>query len=103
MIEIVSGTTPPIEYKFKKVVPTDIVSAFLTIKMSGTIVLKKDLTSATVTDTTISWMLSQEESLALGIGDAEMMLNWLDTNGVHGVGKTVSIRITPNHITEVMT
>ena len=103
MQEIVAGTTPIITYTFTQVRPSDITSAVLTVKRRGSIVLEKSLQTATVTDASISWTLTQSETLAIGIGDAEVMLNWLDANGVRGVGKTTTVRIVPNHISEVMT
>lgn len=102
MYEIVAGTTPTITYSFSKVKPSDITSAVLTAKMRDVIVLEKALATATVTETAISWTLTQEETLALGIGAVEIMLNWLDANGKRGVGKTATVRVTHNHIREVM-
>ena len=102
MQEIVSGTTPTITYTFSQVRPSDIESAVLTAKRRGVIVLAKDLEAATVTEESISWTLTQAETLALGIGSVEIMLNWLDANGKRGVGKTVTVSVTPNHIREVM-
>ena len=102
MNEIVSGTTPTITYTFNQVRPSEITSAVLTAKRRGVIVLEKNLAAATVTEESISWTLTQEETLALGIGAVEIMLNWLDANGKRGVGKTATVNVTPNHIREVM-
>ena len=103
MTAIVVGTTPTIVYNFKSVAPSDITTAVLTIKKAGSIVLTKDLTDAEVAESSISWTLTQSETLAIGIGDAEMMLNWVTNQGVRGIGKKEMVTFIRNHITEVMT
>lgn len=102
MSVIIAGTTPTITYSFTKVRPSDITSAVLTVKRRGVIVLAKSLETAMVTEDAISWTLTQQNTFALGIGTVEIMLNWLDVNGKRGVGKTVTVNVTPNHISEVM-
>ena len=103
MNEIVSGTTPVITYVFHKVRPSDIKSAELTIKKNGVIIVRKDLSDAVVVDDKISFLLSQSDTLKLGVGNAEAMLNLLDNNGICGVGETEIFKIVPNHRREVMT
>ena len=103
MKEIVAGTTPVIEYTFRSVVPSDITSAELTIKKDGVIIVRKDLSDAIVLNDKISFLLSQSDTLKLGVGNAEAMLNWLDNNGICGVGETEIFKIVPNHRREVMT
>ncbi|MBR4591189.1 MAG: hypothetical protein IKO36_11085 [Bacteroidaceae bacterium] len=102
MKRVVLATTPTIEYTFRSVVPSDIVSAELTIKKDGVIVVRKHLSDAEVLGDKMSFLLSQSDTLALGVGTAEVMLNWLDNNGICGVGKTEIFKIVPNHRREVM-
>ena len=65
MTRIIIGTTPTITYTFK-VVPVDsIVTAVLTIKERGENIIEKDLSDATVGEDTLSWTLTQEETLSL--------------------------------------
>ena len=101
-MQIVVGTTPTITYTFKSVAPSDITTAVLTIRKAGKIVLTKDLWKATVAESSISWTLTQAETLAIGTGDAEMMLNWVTNQGVRGIGKRETVVFVRNHITEVM-
>ena len=102
MPDIVIGTTPTIKYTFHSVEPSDIVSAFLTFKQSGRVLLIKSLTDAEVGGDYISWRLSQEDTLTLGIGDVEIVLNWLTNSDIRGVGNKVRCKCVQNHISEVI-
>ena len=103
MKEIVAGTTPTIEYTFRSVVPSDITTALLTFKKDGIIILRKDLADAEVLENKMFFLLSQADTLKLGTGNVEIMLNWVDTNGIRGVGNTEIVKVLPNHKNEVMT
>lgn len=103
MKEIVAGTTPIIEYTFRSVVPSDITTALLTFKKDGIIILRKDLEDAAVIEDKMSFLLSQIDTLKLGTGNVEIMLNWVDANGIRGVGNTEIVKVLPNHKSEVMT
>lgn len=59
------GTTPTIQYNFKVIDPARIVSAYLTLKQDGVLMIEKDLTEATIGENCIFWVLSQEETLSL--------------------------------------
>ena len=59
------GTTPTIRYNFNVIDPTRIVSAYLTLKQDGVLMLEKDLTEATIGEDYMYWVLSQEETLSL--------------------------------------
>lgn len=103
MTRIIIGTTPTITYTFK-VVPVDsIVTAVLTIKQRTGIVLEKTLADATVGTNTLSWTLTQEETLAIGARGASIMLNWLTADGVRGASREEVVNGVNNHIREVMT
>lgn len=102
MTRIIIGTTPTITYKFK-VVPVDsIVTAVLTIKERGVNIIEKDLADATVGEDTLSWTLTQEETLSIGVKSASIMLNWLTADGVRGASKEEVVNGANNHIREVM-
>ena len=103
MTRIIIGTTPTITYKFKVVAVADITKAILTIKERGTTLIEKDLSDATVGEDTLSWTLTQEETLAIGVKSASIMLNWLTADGVRGASKEEIINGVNNHIREVMT
>ena len=102
MTKIIIGTTPTITYTFK-VVPVDsITSAILTIKERGVNIIEKNLSDATVGENTLSWTLTQEETLQLGTKTATMMLNWKTEDGTRGASEEVFIQGSPNHIREVI-
>jgi len=103
MTKIIIGTTPTITYKFKVVAVADITKAILTIKERGTTLIEKTLADATVGENTLSWTLTQEETLAIGARGASIMLNWLTTDGVRGASREEVVNGVNNHIREVMT
>lgn len=98
---IISGTTPTIKYTFHEVDPAHIITAILTIKKGGAIPIKKELATASVGDDSLSWTLTQAETLSVA-GSAELMLNWLTQDGTRGASKTTMVSFTPNHIEEVI-
>ena len=102
MTKIIIGTTPTITYTFK-VVPVDsIVTAVLTIKERGVDIIEKDLSDATVGQDTLSWTLTQEETLSIGVKSASIMLNWLTADGTRGASREEVINGVNNHIREVI-
>lgn len=102
MTKIIIGTTPTITYKFKVVDVSEITVAILTIKERGTTLIEKDLSDATVGEDTLSWTLTQEETLSIGAKSASMMLNWKLADGTRGASDVVLITGGDNHIREVI-
>lgn len=102
MTRIIIGTTPTITYKFKVVPVSSIVKAVLTVKERGVNIIEKTLSDATVGEDTLSWTLTQEETLAIGARDASIMLNWLTADGVRGASREEIVNGVNNHIREVM-
>lgn len=101
MAAIIKGTTPTIIYTFNEISVANIVTAVLTIKRGTNIIIEKNLAAATVGESSLSWKLSQEESLSVS-GNAEMMLNWVLVDGTRGASKTTSVTFAPNHKEEVI-
>lgn len=102
MIKITVGTTPTIIYTFHIVSPSDFTQAVLTIKKHNAIYLRKNLEDAVVGENSLSWMLTQDETLGLGKTDATMMVNWLTADGVRGASVESHLTGVSNHINEVM-
>ena len=102
MTKIIIGTTPTITYKFKVVDAADITVAILTIKERGTILIELTKSDATVGEDSLSWTLTQEETLQLAGKTATMMLNWKTEDGTRGASEEVFIQGAPNHIREVI-
>lgn len=100
--DIVRGTTPDIVYSFQTVDPATITSAKLTIRQKKTVTLTKELTDATVGSSSLSFRLTQSETLAIG-GPAEIWLNWLTSAGVRGAAKKLEVNFIYNPVNEVMT
>jgi hypothetical protein len=102
MTTIVIGTTPTITYTFKVVPVSSIVTAILTIKQRTGIVIKKTLADGTIGENSLSWDLSQEETLLLGVREGTVMLNWVTADGKRGIGAKQSIICEDNDIREVI-
>ena len=100
--EIVIGTTPTIKYTFNKVNVNDITKAILSISRYDNVILTKSLSEATVGNDFLSWTLTQEETLNVGESTVNIMLNWVDTSGIRGVGESMLIKFTKNDINEVL-
>lgn len=96
MDNIIRGTTPTIKYTFKTVDPSTITAAYLTIT-NGATKLEKELDTATVDaqNKTISWKLSQTETLSLG-DKVTSMLNWKLPDGTRGASHKANLFIECN-------
>ena len=111
MAQIIRGTTPTIEFKFKQIDAANLTTAILTIKQGGVVLIEKEMDAATVVPasvdppvtSSISWELSQVESLSLSCGRAFIMLNWLLADGTRGASNEYSVEIVNNQISEVIT
>lgn len=103
MITIIIGTTPTIIYTFSVVDVADIVTARLTIKQAGTIIIEKDLDDAVIGENSLSWTLTQTETLRIGTRTARMMCNCLTSDGTRTASEETTICGATNHIAEVMT
>lgn len=102
MSKIIIGTTPTIKYTFRSVDVATIVTAILTIKKNGVIVLRKELSDATVGENDISWKLTQADTLGIGKDVAKMMVNWLTLDGTRGASVEMDVVMRDNHIPEVI-
>ena len=102
MNSIIIGTTPTIKYTFSAVSVTDITKAILTIKKGSDILIERDLTTATVGEDSISWTLTQQETLSIGTSIVRVMCNWLLSDGTRGASNEIDIRMEDNHKQEVI-
>lgn len=102
MHTIVVGTTPTIQFKFKTIVPGDLVQARLTVERNNMVIITKTLADATIGEDAIAWTLSQSETLLIGVGQRDIMLNWLTANGTRGTSEETKIKFISNHIKAVM-
>lgn len=89
MDEIIRGTTPTIIFKFQNVVVENITVAYLIVKQPFQAVIEKPLEDAVVEENTLSWTLSQEETLKLMAGrDCLILCDWKLADGTRGNSKT---------------
>ena len=102
MLNIIIGTTPTITYTFRTVSVSDLTKAILTIKCAGQVILEKTLADAVIGENSLSWTLTQQETLALSTRTAKMMLNWLTNSGTRGASAETAIVGVTNHKREVI-
>ena len=102
MTQIIIGTTPTITYTFRVVSPADLSKAILTIKIAGSVILEKTLADAVVGENSLSWTLTQQETLDIGTRSGKMMLNWLTNSGTRGASAETVIAGVTNHKREVI-
>lgn len=102
MTSIIIGTTPTITYTFHTVSVSDLTKAILTIKCAGAVILEKTLADATIGENSLSWTLTQQETLDIGTRSGKMMLNWLTNSGTRGASAETAIMGVTNHKREVI-
>lgn len=102
MTQIVIGTTPTITYTFHTVSISELSKAILTIKCTGQVILEKTLADATIGEDSLSWTLTQQETLDIGTRSGKMMLNWLTNSGTRGASAETVIMGATNHKREVI-
>lgn len=95
MGEIIRGTTPTITFSFSFVQPSDIAVAYLTITgLCSDLVIERELDSATVSSNSISWTLTQEETLLLVVGMiVQVLCDWKLSDGTRGRSKAATYRV----------
>lgn len=101
MDKIIMGTTPTIKYKFASVQVSDIVAAYLTITDASD-TIEKDISTADITGTTISWTLTQEETLSFTSGMVTVRLNWKTNDGTRGASERAYVIVESNELDEVI-
>lgn len=102
MNKIILGTTPTILFEFRNVTPSEFVAAEMTIKGRGGILLTKTLSTAIIDEKQLSWKLSQQETINLGVGMYKIMCNWLLADGTCGACEETQLQIVSNHRNEVL-
>ena len=102
MTQIIIGTTPTITYTFHTVSVSDLTKAILTIKIAGQVILEKTLADASMGEDTLSWTLTQQETLNIGTRSCKMMLNWVTRSGKRGASEETAIMGVSNHVKEVI-
>ena len=103
MADIIRGTTPTIKYNFVTVDVSEIAVAYLTLKTNGSIIVQKDLSAAEIGESSLSWDLTQSETLAFSANQhAKMMINYKLADGTRGASTQTDITFRDNHITEVI-
>lgn len=75
------GTTPTVAFSFHVVDPHDIAVAYLTISQRDKILIEREIDTATVGNNTLSWDLTQLETLKLEKGKAVIECRYRAVSG----------------------
>ena len=80
---IFRGTTPIIQYAFKTMLTSQIQTAYMTVKQGGGLIVELSLAEAEVGEKTLSWTLTQEDTLKLrdSIEPVEIQLRYKLSDG----------------------
>lgn len=92
MATIIRGTTPTITFNFSDVTVSSIEVAILSIKQAEKTIIEKTLTEAVVGETSLSWKLTQEETLSLNekVG-CKIVCDWKLNDGTRGRSKFLTV------------
>ena len=101
-MEIIRGTTPILIFTFDTIDVADVDVAYLTIIQNGVTVISKDLTEASVGENTISWQLSQSETLKMNCWRADVYCDWRLNSGVRGASRPFYFEVASSGKTEVI-
>lgn len=102
---IARATTPTIVFTFREVNVNSINVAYLTIRQLTNDVIERDITTAykNATNNTISWTLTQEETLKLSQGkNVSVVCDWVTESGMRGVSQRGFYEVIPAGKNEVI-
>lgn len=102
-MEIIRGTTPSIIYKFDIIEPENISVCYLTIKQKCETIIEKTLQDAVVTSESITFRLTQQDTLKLvSPYTCQIVLDWKTTSGIRGRSEIVECGVNPPGKDEVI-
>lgn len=82
---MIRGTTPSLRWNFSKIPVSTITAATMTVVQGGNVIATKHLSDATVGDSSLTFTLTQQETLALKVGlKAEIQLKYKTEDGLVG-------------------
>ena len=94
MATIIRGTTPTITFTFADIDVNNISVAIMTVKQSGEIVIEKTLADASIGEDSLSWKLTQEDSLKLVSKlNGQLLCDWLLTDGTRGRSNVLQFEV----------
>lgn len=90
---IIRGTTPTFKIKFRDVDVQMIESAYLVIKQEGLRMIEKSLADADVGEWSLSWKLSQEDTLKLSNHSVRVTCDWKTMDGTRGRSEEITCAV----------
>ena len=92
--EIIRGTTPTLIFTFSTIDVNNITTAYLTVK--GDVSFEKDIDQAVKDENTLSWTLTQTETLSLVVNKpVTIYCDWVTIDGTRGRSKQKTAMVAP--------
>lgn len=99
---MVQATTPTFLLTLPDTVDVSIINNMVFTIVSGNVSVSKSGEDLKVEGNTVSVYLSQEDTLKLPVGVAQLQLNWTYENGSRACSTIVNVRVDNNLYKEVM-
>lgn len=91
---IYRGTTPTITFTYADITVSDITVADLSLKQKGKTVVSRNIDTATIGTSAITWRLTQEETLSLNErDDVTIHCDWKLASGVRGTSNPLTVDV----------
>lgn len=100
-MEIIRGTTPTIIFTFNEIDAADISVCYLLVKQNGQTVIEKTLADAVLSDS-LSFTLTQTDTLSLKLQTAQICLDWKTTGGVRGRSRVYDCAVKEAGVNDVI-
>ena len=82
---LIRYTTPTVIFSYSDITVSSITKAYLTIKQRNNEIIARDISTATVGSSSLSWTLTQAETALLTVGvPAQICCDWLLDDGTRG-------------------
>lgn len=99
---MVQATTPTFTFTFPNSIDPSTFQKIVFSLTQNDIEFEKTDESLKIEGQTISVLLTQEETLSLRVGEAELQLNWLYADGTRACSDINKITITKNLLQEIL-
>lgn len=101
-MSIPAGTTPTFVLTFEDVDLTEAAHIYATFRGGSGETITKENDDLTITETTISVYLSQEETLMLSRGSMDIQVNWTYPDGSRAASEIARYALTRNLLPKVI-
>lgn len=101
-MSLIRATTPTVVISFSDISVANIQHAYLCIKQQDVAVIQRDISTAVVGSSSLSWKLTQAETLLLSAGYAQIYCDWILLDGTRGRSEIVTEKVESSGMNEVL-